>query len=180
MTTKPRNSIVYNRALVVFFALNGLLWVIWGITCLLAPQAWSGDVIPGMAVFDLTEAVARTEIRAMYGGLQIAIGLLAVVAIFRPEHRATTLLLYVMALSGLALSRLYGLILEDSNELIAFGITLTSENYNQMGLGMYEFPHLVFAWVLFLTEPRQAPQKSPRLRLMPTTTRRRRLSRLGT
>jgi Domain of unknown function (DUF4345) len=153
-TKKSAVLTFYNRALVVFFALNGLLWVIWGIICLFTPQAWSGEVIPGMAVFDLGEAVARTEVRAMYGGLQIAIGLLALVAIFRPEHRATTLLFYVLALSGLALSRLYGIMLEDSSELIAFGITVTSDNYNQVGLGMYEGPNFLFAWALFLTRPR--------------------------
>jgi len=154
VTRNSEVSTFYNRALVVFFALNGLLWLIWGIICLFTPQAWSGEVIPGMEVFNLSEAVARTEVRAMYGGLQIAIGLLALVAIFKPAHRATTLLFYVMALSGLALSRIYGLILEDSSELIVFGINVTSDNYNQVGLGMYEGPNFLFAWALFLTRPR--------------------------
>jgi Domain of unknown function (DUF4345) len=141
----------YNRALVIFFALNALVWGPWGIICLFRPEAWAGAVIPGMTVFDLSQAVARTEVRAMYGGLQIAIGLLALIAVFKPMHRATALLFYVMALSGLALSRVYGLVVEGSSELIRFSFTVTADNYNQVGLGMYEFPNFLFAWVLFLT-----------------------------
>ena len=153
MNTIRANNI-HNRALVLFFALNALIWIPWGVICLFMPQAWSGQVIPGMTVYDLSEAVARTEVRAMYGGLQIAIGLLALIAIFKPAHRATALLFYVMALCGLALSRMYGLLMEGSDQLIAFSIAVTGDNYNQVGLGMYEFPHFLFAWALFLTRPR--------------------------
>jgi len=153
MTTQNNKVTLHTRALILFFALNGLLWFIWGIICLVTPQAWSGAVIPGMEVFDLGEAVARTEVRAMYGGLQIAIGLLALIAIFKPAHRATALLFYVLALSGLALSRLYGIVLEDSAEFVRFSIDVSADNYNQVGLGMYEGPNFLFAWVLFLTRP---------------------------
>jgi len=156
MTTQHNNTTLHTRALLLFFALNGGLWLIWGTFCLFTPQAWSGEVIPGMEVFDLSEAVARTEVRAMYGGLQIAVGLLALVAIFKPAHRATALLFYMMALSGLALARLYGIILEDSAEFIRFGIDVSAENYNQIGLGMYEGPNVLFAWALFLTRPKSS------------------------
>jgi hypothetical protein len=146
------NSKIYNRALVLFLLLNSLVWIPWGIICLFIPEAWSGQVIPGMTVFDLSQAVARTEVRAMYGGLQIAIGLLALIAIFKPRHQETALLFYVMALTGLALSRMYGLVLEGDKEIIAFGLNVTGDNYNQVGLGMYEFPNFLFAWTLFLTK----------------------------
>jgi hypothetical protein len=136
--------------LVLFFALNGLVWLPWGIICLFAPQAWSGQVIPGMEVFDLASATARTEVRAMYGGLQMAIGLLALIAIFRPRHRDTALLFYVLALGGLALSRMYGLVLENSESIFVFSLNMTKETYNQIGLAMYEFPNFIFAVILLL------------------------------
>jgi len=154
MTTQNNIVSMHTRLLVLFFVLNGLLWFIWGIICLFTPEAWSGAVIPGMEVFDLGEAVARTEVRAMYGGLQIAIGLLGLIAVFKPAHRATALLFFVLALSGLALSRLYGIMIEDSSELIRFSIDVSADNYNQVGLGMYEGPNFLFAWVLFLTRPK--------------------------
>jgi hypothetical protein len=57
------------------------------VICLLEPKAWAGEVIPGLAVYDLSGAVARTEVRAMYGGLQIAVGLIALIGAFRAKHR---------------------------------------------------------------------------------------------
>ncbi|NRA33389.1 MAG: DUF4345 domain-containing protein [Polyangiaceae bacterium] len=143
----------YNTALVAFFAFNAMIWVPWGLFCLFVPEAWSGAVIPGMKVFDLSQAVARTEVRAMYGGLQIAIGLLAVIAIIKPVHRDTSLLFFVLALTGLALSRLSGIILEGSDQYFAFTTNVTPENYNQVGLGMYEFHQFICAWSLYVMKP---------------------------
>jgi len=146
------NHKIYNTALVFFLGYNALVWMIWGAICLFTPQAWSGQVIPGMNVFDLGSATARTEVRAMYGGLQVAIGALALIAVFKPQHRDTTLLFYVLALSGLALSRIYGLVMEDSQEIFVFSLSgVTSETYNQIGLAMYEFPGCIMAWALLIT-----------------------------
>ena len=153
MTSNTGKSVIYNRALVLYFAWNAAIWLPWGITCLLMPGVLSGEAIPDFAVFDLGNAVARTEVIAMYGGLQIAIGLLALVAIFRPDHRPTALLFYVMAMSCFSLARLYGLRVTDSSDLLAFGFTLTTDNYNQMALGMYELPAMLFAWILLLLKP---------------------------
>jgi len=126
---------LYKRVLVVFLVFNGLLWLVWGGICLLRPEAWSGQVIPGMEIFNLDHATARTEVRAMYGGLQMAIGLLALIAVFKPRHRDTTLLFYVLALSGLALSRLSGLIMEGAPAIFVFSLNgVTKETYNQIGL----------------------------------------------
>lgn len=142
---------LYNRVLVVFLAYSALVWVVWGGICLFIPQAWSGAVIPGMTVFDLSSATARTEVRAMYGGLQIAIGLLAAIAVFKPQHRETTLLFFVLALSGLALSRIYGMVMEDSQAIFVFSLNgVTNETYNPIGLAMYEFPSFLMAWGLWL------------------------------
>lgn len=142
---------LYNRLLIAFLAYSALIWIVWGGICLFMPEAWSGKVIPGMEVFDLSNATARTEVRAMYGGLQLAIGLLALIAIFKPQHRPTALLFYVLALSGLALSRLYGLVSEGSEQLFVFSLNgVTRETYNQVGLAMYEFPSFIVAWALFV------------------------------
>ena len=62
-----------------FLAANSLFWLPWGLINLIKPQSWSGEVIPGMDVYDLSSPVARTEVRAMYGGLQMAIGTAALV-----------------------------------------------------------------------------------------------------
>lgn len=148
------NSSLHTKALILFFFLNIFFWGVWGVICVITPEAWSGQVIPGMNVYDLSTAVARTEVRAMYGGLQIAIGILALIAIFQPRHRETALLFYVVALTGLASSRIAGLILEGSEHIFLFTWAVTADTYNQIGLTSYEFPYCLFAWALFLTRPK--------------------------
>jgi len=148
----------HKMLLLVFFAWGALVWIPWGIICLVEPQAWSGSVIPGMAVFELHEATARIEVRAMYGGLQIAIGLIALTALLRPKHRDSALLFWLFIISGLALSRLYGMVVEGSERYFVFSVNgVVPELYNQIGLAMYEFPHMLLAWMVFLTKPRQNP-----------------------
>jgi hypothetical protein len=56
----------------VFLVANSLFWLPWGFINLVWPKSWAGEVITGMDVYDLSSAVARTEVRAMYGGLQMA------------------------------------------------------------------------------------------------------------
>jgi hypothetical protein len=145
-------SDIHTKALLLFFFMNLFFWGMWGGICLVTPEAWSGKVIPGMNVFDLSTAVARTEVRAMYGGFQIAVGLLALVAMIKPSHRETALLFYVIALTALVISRISGLVLEGSEKIFVFSTNVSPENYNQVGLAMYEFPYCLFAWALFLTK----------------------------
>lgn len=143
---------IHAKALNLFFFMNFLFWGIWGSICFVIPEAWAGQLIPGMDVYDLGTAVARTEVRAMYGGFQIAVGILALIAILRPRHRETTLLFYLIALTALVITRTAGLILEGSDQILVFSTNVNSANYNQVGLAMYELPYCIFAWALFLTK----------------------------
>jgi hypothetical protein len=88
----------------VFLAANSLFWLPWGFINLVWPESWSGQVIPNMDVYDLSNAVARTEVRAMYGGLQMAIGIFALLGVFRSQHRESALVFFVLALTGLSRS----------------------------------------------------------------------------
>ncbi len=145
------NHSLYEKALVVFFALNALIWTPWGFYCLVLPEVMSGQGVPGMDVFDLSHFVARVEVRAMYGGLQIALGLLALAAWLKKEHRPTALLFFMFALTGLALSRFYGLVVDGNGQIFVFSTTLTPETYNQVAFNLYEFPFMLYAWCLFIT-----------------------------
>jgi hypothetical protein len=138
----------------VFLAANSLFWLPWGFICLVRPEAWSGEVIDGMEVFDLSGTVARTEVRAMYGGLQMAIGVLALLGAFRPRYRDTTLTFFVIALTGLAACRFAGMVIEGDDSYLTFSVGgIESGTYNQAGLAMYELPNAVLAWVLLLLRP---------------------------
>jgi hypothetical protein len=139
----------------VFLATNSLFWLPWGLINLIWPTAWAGEVIPGMDVYDLSSAVARTEVRAMYGGLQMAIGIFALLGAFRPKYRDSAFVFFLLALTGLALCRLVGLMVEGERIYLSFSTTIAPGQYNQVGLAMYELPNMILAWALFLLRPRR-------------------------
>ena len=118
-------------------------------------KSWSGEVIPGMDVYDLSSPVARTEVRAMYGGLQMAIGTAALVGATRDKHRDSALGFFVLALSGLSLCRLGGMVAEGETSYLSFSTKITPGKYNQVGLAMYELPNMIIACILFVVRPRR-------------------------
>ena len=137
----------------VFLVLNSLFWLPWGFINFIWPESWSGEVIPNMDVYDLSSGVARTEVRAMYGGLQMAIGIFALLGAFRAKHRDSAFVFFLIALTGLSLCRLAGMIVEGESTYLSFGAEIAPGQYNQVGLAMYELPNMIFAWVVFLLRP---------------------------
>ena len=109
-----------------------------------------------MEVYDLSSPVARTEVRAMYGGLQMAIGTAALVGVAREQHRDSALGFFVLAVSGLSLCRLGGMVAEGETSHLSFSTKIAPGKYNHVGLAMYELPNMVLAlaWILFLVRPR--------------------------
>lgn len=85
-----------------------------GIWLLLVPGALKAVDIPGES------PNARTEIRAMYGGLEIGIAIFLLCCFFEPEWIQAGLLFQLFALSGLALGRLIGIALERGRVLKVF------------------------------------------------------------
>ncbi len=86
----------------IFLGLSALLWLPYGLLCFFQPTGLSGAGIM------FTNPTGATELRAMYGGLQAAIGAVALLGALRPllAERALTLLFVVCA--GLGLARLLG------------------------------------------------------------------------
>ena len=150
------NPKLYRRLTQVFLVANSLFWLPWGLINLIWPESWSGEVIPNMNVYDLSSAVARIEVRAMYGGLQMAIGIFALLGAFRPKYRDPAFMFFTLALTGLALCRLGGMIVERESTYLSFSAAITPGQYNQVGLAMYELPSMILAWVLVMLRPRRA------------------------
>ena len=89
----------------IFLGLNALLFIGYGLLCLVWPSVVADQT--GMA---LTTGVASAEVRAMYGGLQTAIGLLALLALLRPGTQAAVLLSLGFLFVGLASGRAIGIL----------------------------------------------------------------------
>lgn len=77
-----------------------------GIWLLVAPQALSAVDIAAES------ANARAEIRAMYGGLEIGIAIFLGLCFFEPEWLQVGLVFQLLALSGIGLGRLIGILAE--------------------------------------------------------------------
>lgn len=116
----------------VFFGISALLWLPYGIYCFFLPGA-----LEGLAGVVAGTPTANTELRAMYGGAQIGIGLLCAGAFFREELRRPALLALLFIVGGLGVTRLLGAALDGA---------FTS--YTLQGLGL-EFGILaVVGWLL--------------------------------
>lgn len=87
----------------IFLAANVVLWLPYGLYCLAAP-----GFLAEAAGVAATTPTGSTELRAMYGGLQAAIGLLALAAVLRRDLERTALTALAFLAGGLFTARLCG------------------------------------------------------------------------
>jgi hypothetical protein len=90
----------------IFLAVMGLVFAGYGLTCLFVP-----GTVADLTGMGLASEVAKAEVRAMYGGLQFAVGALALVAALRPEIERSALLALCFLFAGLAGGRLFAIVL---------------------------------------------------------------------
>jgi multidrug transporter EmrE-like cation transporter len=91
----------------VFLAFSGAVWLPYGVFCFFQPT-----FLAEAAGVTATTTTATIELRAMYGGLQFAIGSLAALAFFREPLRRPALITLAFLCAGLALSRLLGALVD--------------------------------------------------------------------
>ncbi len=91
----------------VFLALSALVWLPYGIYCFFAPHS-----LADAAGVVYSSPTGSTELRAMYGGLQAGIGLLAGLGVFRASLRRPALVALAFLTGGLVTTRLLGAALD--------------------------------------------------------------------
>jgi hypothetical protein len=91
----------------LFLALSTLVWLPYGIYCFLAPGFLAGAA--GVAALSPT---GNTELRAMYGGLQAALGVLTLTGALSQAMMRPALLTLAFVCSGLGSTRLLGVLLD--------------------------------------------------------------------
>ena len=91
----------------LFLGFSALLWLPYGLFCFFQP----GYLAEAAGVAS-AGATGTTELRAMYGGLQTAIGALAGLALVRPALRTPALTMLLFLTAGLGLARLTGSFLD--------------------------------------------------------------------
>ncbi len=87
----------------IFLLLEALLWVPYGIYCLLVPE-----VLADGASITATSATGATELRAMYGGLQFAIGAGCVWGALSDDLQRSAVWMLFLLTSGIGTARVIG------------------------------------------------------------------------
>ena len=85
----------------IYLALNAIVWFPYGLWCLVRPET-----LTAFAGVTMLTPTAVAEVRAMYGGLQAAVGAIAVTALVRPDHRRTIVMVLGVLTAGLGAARL--------------------------------------------------------------------------
>jgi len=108
----------------IFLLLSALLWLPYGIYCWLHPS-----VLAEAAGVAFQSPTGSTELRAMYGGLQAALGVLAALGALRLAWVRPALVAIAFATTGLGSARLFGTLLDgglSSYTTMALGFEFTS------------------------------------------------------
>lgn len=90
-----------------FLFASGLLWLPYGVFCLAQP-----DFLREAAGVAGQTPTGTTELRAMYGGLQAAIGLLSFAGAFRRDLQRTALVALAFLAGGLLSARVIGVLVD--------------------------------------------------------------------
>jgi hypothetical protein len=100
----------------LFLGFSALVWLPYGLFCAVQPTylAHAAGVIA-------SSPTALTEIRAMYGGLEVGIGALCLCALLRRPLVRPALLMLCFVCAGLGLTRLAGLVIDGSGSGYTFG-----------------------------------------------------------
>ena len=88
----------------IFLGFNALIFIGYGLLCLASPS-----VVADQTGMQLATGVASIEVRAMYGGLQTAVGLLCLAGAARPALQPGVLLAMAFLFFGLASGRMFGI-----------------------------------------------------------------------
>ena len=91
----------------VYLGICSVIFLPYGLMCFLNPE-----LLINSAGIQAISATGSTEIRAMYGGLQTAVGALAVFALLRSSLVNSFLVTLVTVMTGLLLARLAGLAID--------------------------------------------------------------------
>lgn len=91
----------------IFLVVSALVWLPYGIYCFFAPGFLAGAA--GVAALTPT---GSTELRAMYGGLQAGLGMLALSGAFSAAMTRPALLALAFLCGGLGSTRLLGLLID--------------------------------------------------------------------
>jgi hypothetical protein len=122
-----------------FLGFQGLVWTIYGAICLFYPQ-----LLSTLAGLEQAHWSAGAEVRSMYGGAQMAIGVFALVGWrYRREHGRSAMIFFALLFGGLSVARTGAILAAGQSFVVAFG--QMPQSYNAGALLFFEIPMFVIA-----------------------------------
>ena len=107
-------------ATTAFLVLSALVWLPYGLYCLAEP----GFLAQAAGVAS-SSSTGTTELRAMYGGVQAALGAASALAVVRRELRGHVLFALATVAAGLFVARVVGVVLDGGlSAYTAFALAL--------------------------------------------------------
>jgi len=94
-----------------------MVWLPWGLICIFDTQTIA-EIIGVTSV----NPTGNTDIRAMYGGVQLGVGLMAAFALYDAAYFKNLLFTLAFLGSCLALSRSYGIVVDGSGTFYTWGV----------------------------------------------------------
>ncbi len=103
MTSPPRHRAATTRLPVLALGLGALGFIGFGLAFLLAPG------LLGLVELDASTPSARSDVRAVYGGIELGVGVFLAVCVRRPAWHRAGLTAQALTLGGAALGRVASL-----------------------------------------------------------------------
>ena len=94
-----------------------LVWLPWGLICV-----FDTGMIAEIIGVTSTSPSGTSDLRAMYGGVQTAVGLMAALALYDTQYFRNLCFTLALVAGCLALSRTYGLIVDGSSTVYTWGV----------------------------------------------------------
>ena len=116
----------------IYLGLSLLIWLPYGLYLVFAP-----DFLAEAAGLTATTPTGTTELRAMYGGLQAAIGVFAAFALFDARQASKVFLAVAFLTGGLFTARLVGLVLDGSGSAYTYGALVFEAGYAVISVALF-------------------------------------------
>lgn len=117
-----------------YLTFSVFVWVPYGLFCWFNPHFLGQPDIAGLVA---TTPTAVTEVRAMYGGLQVAIGLIAAAGILRADFKGSALLVLGSLTLSLFSARIFGVATDGGMSGYTIGALIFELFSATAGLGLY-------------------------------------------
>jgi hypothetical protein len=123
----------------VMIVITGLVWTLYGAWLFVNPKGLS------YAGFDFPNWSVTVEVVAMYGLFEFMLGVFTWVGLARPrEFMRPVMLLWALLYTGLALGRIFGILVHGGSFSIATGLPA---NYNPGAMYFLEGPSATLFWI---------------------------------